>query len=144
MGAGGLWTPDMAELAGGAHHWLMPGDASCSATWDQVRVWRACGGRASPGGHRSSFWPIGGALIFATAQLGVAVQVTEYAPEVIIIAPIMADVHEARDEACQLAGLPGWWSLPAVRTGAIFVCHHSFFSQPGPRWAAFPEIGECV
>lgn len=37
MGAGGLWIPDMKELAGGADDWQMPSDASCRITWDQVR-----------------------------------------------------------------------------------------------------------
>lgn len=61
------------------------------------------------------------------------VQVREYAPEVLIVAPCGATVEAAREEACQLAGLPGWWNLPAVRTGRVYVCDHSFFSRPGPR-----------
>ena len=66
-------------------------------------------------------------------KLVVEFQVREYAPEVLIVAPCGADAERARDEACQLAGLPGWWNLPAVRTGRVYVCDHSFFSRPGPR-----------
>ena len=62
-------------------------------------------------------------------------QVRQYAPDVLVVAPCAADVHRATTETCQLASLPGWWSLPAVRTGRVYACSHELLSRPGPRCA---------
>lgn len=33
-----------------------------------------------------------------------------------------------------MASLPGWWGLPAVRSGSVYVCGHSdLLTRPGPR-----------
>ena len=36
---------------------------------------------------------------------------------------------QVRHVAC----LPGFWSLPAVQTGRVFICEHALFSRPAPR-----------
>lgn len=59
-------------------------------------------------------------------------QVRLYAPEVLILSPCGAGMASATKQACELAGQPGWWALPAVRAGAVFIAHHSLFSRPGP------------
>jgi hypothetical protein len=61
-------------------------------------------------------------------------QVKAYAPEVLILAPCSAGVGRGLGEACALAALPGWWNLPAVKSGRVYVVDHAFFSRPGPRW----------
>ena len=33
----------------------------------------------------------------------------------------------------ELAALPGWWGLPAVKSGCVFVVDHAPFLRPGPR-----------
>ncbi len=60
-------------------------------------------------------------------------QVRAYAPEVLILSPCGAGVESGVEQACGLAALPGWWALPAVRSGRVFVADHSLFSRPGPR-----------
>lgn len=60
-------------------------------------------------------------------------QVRAYAPEVLILSPCGAGLDCGVEQACGLAGLPGWWALPAVRSGRVFVADHSMFSRPGPR-----------
>lgn len=52
-------------------------------------------------------------------------------PEVLILAA--STWEETKLEMAQLASLPGWWSLPAMRTGHLYVCNHSLFTIPGPR-----------
>ncbi len=56
-----------------------------------------------------------------------------YAPEVLVLSSCGASVAAGILQACDLAALPGWWSLPAVRAGAVFVADHNLFSRPGPR-----------
>lgn len=60
-------------------------------------------------------------------------QVREYAPEVLVLAPCGHGVAATRAEVCDLAGLPGWWSLPAVRAGAVYIVDSSLLCRPGPR-----------
>lgn len=62
-----------------------------------------------------------------------ALQVRDYAPEVLVLAPCGHSVAATRAEVCQLAGLPGWWSLPAVKAGAVYILDHALLCRPGPR-----------
>ena len=64
-------------------------------------------------------------------------QVRAYAPEVLVLAPCGASVAQAIMQACGLAALPGWWALPAVRSGRVFVTDHGLF-QP-----ARPQVRSC-
>jgi iron complex transport system substrate-binding protein len=60
-------------------------------------------------------------------------QVRAYAPEVLVLSPCGAGLESGVQQAAELAALPGWWALPAVRAGRVFVADHSLFSRPGPR-----------
>lgn len=60
-------------------------------------------------------------------------QVRAYAPEVLVLSPCGASLESGVQQTCELAALPGWWALPAVRNGRVFVVDHSLFSRPGPR-----------
>lgn len=55
--------------------------------------------------------------------------------------PCGAGLESGVQQAAELAGLPGWWALPAVRTGRVFVVDHSLFSRPGPRCACCAASG---
>lgn len=63
-------------------------------------------------------------------------QVKAYAPEVLILAPCSAGIGRGLSEACSLAAMPGWWGLPAVKSGRVYVVDHAYFSRPGPRCAS--------
>ena len=52
-------------------------------------------------------------------------------PEVMILAA--ASWEETKQELAQLASLPGWWGMPAMKTGQLYVCDHKLFSMAGPR-----------
>jgi ABC-type Fe3+-hydroxamate transport system substrate-binding protein len=61
-------------------------------------------------------------------------EVLEFAPDVLIIAS-MRDGSGPRTfhDLCNVAALPGWWLLPAVKTGAVFVCEEALVRRGGPR-----------
>ena len=52
-------------------------------------------------------------------------------PEVMILTG--ASWEETRQELAQLASLPGWWGMPAMKSGQLYVCDHKLFSMAGPR-----------
>jgi cobyrinic acid a,c-diamide synthase len=60
--------------------------------------------------------------------------VLEFAPDVLIIAS-MRDGSGPRTfhDLCNVAAFPGWWLLPAVKTGAVFVCEEALVRRGGPR-----------
>jgi iron complex transport system substrate-binding protein len=61
-------------------------------------------------------------------------EVRRWAPEVIVVAPCGYHLPRALEEAARLKDLPGWESLPAVRSGRVFaVDADSYISRPGPR-----------
>eukprot|EP00897_Mesotaenium_endlicherianum_P002058 jgi/Mesen1/1880/ME000143S00932 len=39
-----------------------------------------------------------------------------------------------------VASMPGFWNLPAVQQGQVFICQHDYFSRPGPRLVDGVEI----
>jgi len=55
------------------------------------------------------------------------------APEILILTPCSSSPLQTLSEVNILASMPGWWSIPAVREGQVFVIDHAFFSRPGPR-----------
>lgn len=61
------------------------------------------------------------------------VQVRDAEPDVLILSPCSFDTSRTLSELSTLAGLPGWWSLPAVKSGHVYVVDHEYFSKPGPR-----------
>lgn len=63
-------------------------------------------------------------------------EVLRWAPEVLVVAPCGYHLARALREADRLRTLPGWASLPAVRSGRVFaVDADSYLSRPGPRVA---------
>eukprot|EP00210_Caulerpa_lentillifera_P004618 g4404.t1 len=52
-------------------------------------------------------------------------------PEVLILAA--ASWEETKHELKELASLPGWWAMPAMKTGQLYVCDPSLFTMAGPR-----------
>lgn len=61
-------------------------------------------------------------------------EVVRFAPDVLLIAG-MHDGNCTRifHDLCTVAGMPGWWLLPAVRAGAVFVCEEALTRRAGPR-----------
>ncbi len=39
----------------------------------------------------------------------------------------------ALSDLSELASRPGWWQLPAVKEGRVFVADHALLCRPGPR-----------
>lgn len=60
-------------------------------------------------------------------------QVRSFEPEVLVLSPCSCNPSRALSEVAGLASLPGWWSLPAVRSGQVYIVDHAYFSRPGPR-----------
>lgn len=63
----------------------------------------------------------------------VVVQVRAHAPEVLVV--MQCGVSPQGVLACvtELAALPGWWGLPAVKNGCVYIVDHAPFLRPGPR-----------
>ena len=61
------------------------------------------------------------------------VQVRSHAPEVLVV--MQCGVSPQGVLACvtELAALPGWWGLPAVKNGCVYIVDHAPFLRPGPR-----------
>ncbi len=60
-------------------------------------------------------------------------QVRAHAPEVLVV--MQCGVSPQGVLACvtELAALPGWWGLPAVKNGCVYIVDHAPFLRPGPR-----------
>jgi len=52
-------------------------------------------------------------------------------PEILILAA--ASWEETKQELTELASLPGWWAMPAMKTGQVYVCNPGLFTMAGPR-----------
>ena len=61
-------------------------------------------------------------------------EITAFAPDVLVIAG-MRDGSGPRTfhGVCAVAALPGWWLIPAVKSGAVFVCEEALMRRGGPR-----------
>lgn len=154
MRAGGQWLPEMVDLAGGCDSAQEAGAPSMPLSWDQV-----C---STPGTiplleHRRTVPPHTApaciqpalcnswqhsleehtAIISAYFGLGVidgcGMQVRAHAPEVLVLMQCGASAQGALACVSELAALPGWWGLPAVKSGCVFVVDHAPFLRPGPR-----------
>jgi iron complex transport system substrate-binding protein len=67
--------------------------------------------------------------------------VAAYAPEIIVVMPCGFDIGRVRSETHLLTERPGWETLPAVRSGRVFLTDGgAFFSRPGPRTVRGLEI----
>lgn len=61
-------------------------------------------------------------------------EVVDFAPEVLVIGG-MRDGSGPRTfhDLCTVAALPGWWLIPAVKSGAVYVCEEALIRRGGPR-----------
>ena len=53
-------------------------------------------------------------------------------PEVLVPALCSSDLARGLREAQWLADQEGWWDLPAMRAGRVYMIDHVYFSRPGP------------
>lgn len=68
-------------------------------------------------------------------------EVLAWQPEVVFIACCGFSVERALQDVPPLDSVPGWLSLPAVRSGRVYVTNGShYFSRPGPRLVDSLEI----
>jgi iron complex transport system substrate-binding protein len=68
-------------------------------------------------------------------------EVVEFAPAVLVVMPCGYSLEQARSQAMQLAGRPGWYELPAVKEGRVHaVDANAYFARPGPRLARGVEL----
>jgi iron complex transport system substrate-binding protein len=51
----------------------------------------------------------------------------------LLITPCSSDLSRSLKELHLLARQEGWWDLPAVRSGEVYIIQHVYFSRPGPR-----------
>lgn len=63
-----------------------------------------------------------------------------YAPEKLFIDLCSSDLARQLREISWLAGQPGWYDLPAVQSGEVYLIDHVYFSRPGPRVVQGLEI----
>eukprot|EP00963_Diacronema_lutheri_P008111 scaffold698_cov333-Pavlova_lutheri.AAC.3 len=61
-------------------------------------------------------------------------------PEVLILAPRCKSFEQVLSEVSQLALQPGWWKVPAVQTGRVYIVEPSPFIKAGPRLVQGVEI----
>jgi len=60
--------------------------------------------------------------------------IVDWAPEYVFVAPCGYDTEHALPLARALTERPGWSSLPAVRSGHVYVVDaNGYFARPGPR-----------
>eukprot|EP00775_Hariotina_reticulata_P007127 gene7127-7341_t len=59
-------------------------------------------------------------------------QIRAAAPDVLVLALPGLDAGQAAFQTADLAGLPGFWCVPAVRAGAVYACDHMLLLRPGP------------
>ncbi|MBC8142334.1 MAG: cobalamin-binding protein, partial [Armatimonadetes bacterium] len=67
--------------------------------------------------------------------------VLRFDPEVIVLAACGMDAERGAWESTTLTDLPGWFELPAVRSGDCYaVDGNAYFNRPGPRLADSAEL----
>ena len=61
-------------------------------------------------------------------------QILDWAPEILVFMPCGYDLEKTMERVSGLGSLPGFDTLPAVRSGRVFaVDANSYFARPGPR-----------
>ena len=67
--------------------------------------------------------------------------VREFAPEVLVVAQCGFGIKRTAQDMRRLQTQPGYYDLPAVRAGRVYIVNGSdYFSRPGPRLADSLEI----
>ena len=67
-------------------------------------------------------------------------EVVAYAPEKLFIDLCSSDLNRHQREIPWLFNQPGWWNIPAVKSGEVYMIDHVYFSRPGPRIVKGLEI----
>ena len=67
-------------------------------------------------------------------------EVQEYTPEKLYIDLCSSDLDRHMREIAWLAKQDGWYDLPAVQSGEVYLIDHVYFSRPGPRVVQGLEI----
>lgn len=67
-------------------------------------------------------------------------EICDWAPEKLFIDLCSSDLSRGLREVPWLAAQDGWASLPAVRSGEVYLIDHVYFSRPGPRTVQGLEI----
>ena len=60
-------------------------------------------------------------------------EVLDAAPDKLFVDLCSSDVSRHLREAPWLAAQEGWWDMPAVISGEVYLIDHTYFSCPGPR-----------
>jgi ABC-type Fe3+-hydroxamate transport system substrate-binding protein len=71
-------------------------------------------------------------------------RVIKYDPEVLVLVPCSSNPDRSLSEVEYVASIPGFWNLTAVQNRQVFICEHSFFSRPGPRYEVPPLVTPLV
>jgi iron complex transport system substrate-binding protein len=68
-------------------------------------------------------------------------QVVEFAPQILVMMPCGYKIPRSVREIDLMASKRGWYDLPAVRAGQVYIVDSpAFFSRPGPRVVTGLEI----
>ena len=68
-------------------------------------------------------------------------QVVAFSPQIMVIMPCGYKIPRTVEEIDRLGSLPGWYDLPAVRDGRVYLVDSpAYFSRPGPRIVQGLEI----
>jgi ABC-type Fe3+-hydroxamate transport system substrate-binding protein len=67
-------------------------------------------------------------------------QLREAAPDVLVLALAGLPAAQAALQLADLATLPGFWALPAVRAGAVYALDHAQLMRPGPSLVLGLEV----
>jgi ABC-type Fe3+-hydroxamate transport system substrate-binding protein len=64
----------------------------------------------------------------------------QWAPEVIVVAVPRCTAASALLETPQLAMQPGWWAMPAVQSGSVYILDESLLCRPGLELVLGAEV----
>lgn len=67
-------------------------------------------------------------------------EVRAYAPDVIVVTSLYETADRSVLGIADFAGLQGWWSLPAVRGGQVYVVEGALLTRAGPRLVEGVEV----
>ena len=77
------------------------------------------------------------------SDTAVALQVRSHAPEVLVLMQCGVSPQGVLAGVTELAALPGWWSLPAVKNGCVYIVDNGPFLRPGPRVVRCSTCASC-
>jgi hypothetical protein len=134
----GRWVPEMLSLAGALeassdnHHRF----SATSSHHAQYQSGYGSVNSSRPYGSTGSCGVPLAQQALEPAQLDTVLsggwsELKSLAPDILVVATTHAEALAALPE---LAGAPGWWALPAVRAGAVYLVEPAYFTRPGGYW----------